>query len=397
MTAPSPTPAQPSQLDALIALAQQAFHAGRLAEAVAACHKILAIRPIAEVHDYLGVILVQQGQLDAAVAHFRRALALKPAYAQAHVDLADALLSQGNLTASAARSSRRLTLSPDDADVHNSLGIVLAQQGKPDQAAARFEQALALRPNFPEAHNNLGSVLWKQGKLDEAAARYRASLALRPDYAEAHNNLGNVLREQGKLDQAAARFEQALALRPDYADAHNNLGNVLLMPGQARRACGTVTSKRSPSSRTCRCASGPGRLLSGQGDYERGWPAYEARLRMPGACAAAQPSALDGPALGRTQPAARGRARLGGYDPFHPLCPAAEGSGVLGSCWPAQAALGRLLASSSRFGRVVHSRFGPGIAALRFSSASAECPGALGTDALDDSPRSSLPLRPIPS
>ncbi len=131
--------------------------------------------------------------------------------------------------------------------MHNELGILLARQDKLDLAAARFEQALALQPDLPQTHYNLGKVLLNQGKLDEAADRLRQSLALRPDFVEAHYNLGGTLLKQGKIGQAAAQFQRALALRPDYADAQMHLATCYLV----------------------------------EGDYQRGWPEYEARLRIP--------------------------------------------------------------------------------------------------------------------
>ena len=107
---------------------------------------------------------------------------------------------------------------------------------------------MLLRPDLAEAHNNLGNVLLSQDKLDMAVTRFEHALALRPDYAEADNNLANVLLSQGKVDEAAARYQQALALRPDFADAQLGLATCYLV----------------------------------EEDYERGWPAFEGRLRMPG-------------------------------------------------------------------------------------------------------------------
>ncbi len=166
--------------------------------------------------------------------------------AEAHNDLGVIFLHQGDRRQAQARFEQALALRPNFAAAHNNLGQVLMDLGKRDEAAAQFERALALRPDFAEVHNNLANVLLGQGKLDEAAARYEQALALRPDFAESLKNLGVALRNQGKRDQALARFQQAIALRPNYPDAHVGVAVHYLT----------------------------------EGDFERGWPEYEWRLRV---------------------------------------------------------------------------------------------------------------------
>jgi tetratricopeptide (TPR) repeat protein len=249
MTAANPAPGEPATLDTLVALAQREHGAGRLAEAEAAYRKILALRPdIAEVCANLGLLLANQAKLDEAAVQFERAVALKPDLFQAHLTLGELLQAQGKLDQAAARFEQLLALCPELAEAHYSLGGVLVRQGKLEEAAARFERAAALRPDLAEAHNNLGNILREQGRHDEAVARYQQALALWPEYAEAHYNLGFTLREQGKLEPAAAHYQHALALRPDYPDAQLGLAACYLA----------------------------------EGDYERGWPLYEGRLRVPG-------------------------------------------------------------------------------------------------------------------
>ena len=316
MTA-SKTPPEPAELDALIALAQRERAAGRLDAAAAAYHQILALRPdIAQVHNDLGIVLAQQGnldqarsrfeqalalepgyvdahnnlgnvllfqgQLDQAAARYQQALALRPDYAQAHYNLGNTLKAQGQLDRARACYEQALALRPDHAEAYNNLGNVLQQQGQLDQAAARYQQALTLRPNYADAHFNLGNTLRQQGQLERAAACFQQALALRPDHVEAHNNLGNVLQQQGKLDEATARFLHALALRPDYADAHYNLGFILREQGRLDEAAARFQHALALRPDLADAEWGLATCYLLTGDYQRGWPAFEARLRMPG-------------------------------------------------------------------------------------------------------------------
>ena len=215
------TPGSKADLDPLFALAKREVRAGRFNEAAAIYQTILAIKPdLGEAYNYLGNVLLIQGQLDEAAAQYERALELRPDLVEAYNNLGTILRAQGRFDQAVQRFEQALALRPDFAIACNNLGNALRDQGKLDQAMKRFEQALALRPDCAETHNNLGAVLGDQGKLDQAMAQYQQAIALNPNYAEPHKNLAKGLKELGQFDQAAAHYEQALAIRPDYAEAH---------------------------------------------------------------------------------------------------------------------------------------------------------------------------------
>jgi tetratricopeptide (TPR) repeat protein len=199
---------------------------GKLDDAMAHYERALTLKPdCAEAHNNLGNALCALGKFDDAVAHYERALALKPDYPEAHNNLGNALCALGKFDDAMAHYERALALKPDYPEAHNNLGNALYALGKPDDAMAHYERALTLKPDYAEAHNNLGNVLYTLGKFDDAMAHYERALALKPDYPEAHNNLGNALYALGKFDDAMAHYERALALKPDYAEAHHNRAN----------------------------------------------------------------------------------------------------------------------------------------------------------------------------
>src|SRR5262249_32780757 len=196
-------------------------------EAVAYYRRALGIKPgYADAHANFGHTLRQQGKFDEAVAQYQQVLVLKPKSAEAHNHLGIAFKDQGKLDEAVYRFQQALALGPDYAEAHNGLGVALQGQDKLDEAVAHYQHAIALRPDYAEARNNLGVALRQQSKLDESVAELRRAVALEPN-AESHCNLGDALREQGKPDEALASYEQALALRPDYAQAHSNFGNAL--------------------------------------------------------------------------------------------------------------------------------------------------------------------------
>ena len=128
-----------------------------------------------EAHNNLGIALKNQHQLDEAAESLRRALALKPNYAEAH----------------------------------SNLGIVLRGTGqKHDEAVESLRRALALNPDFAEAHSNLGVALRNQDALDEALESLRRAVVLKQDYAEGYHNLGVMLGDLGQLDEAIAELRR---------------------------------------------------------------------------------------------------------------------------------------------------------------------------------------------
>jgi len=84
---------------------------------------------------------------------------------------------------------RALAVKPDFAEAHTNLGNILKEQARLDEAVACYRRALELKPDHAETHINLGNACKDQGDLDSAVACYRQAVALKPTDAAAHSNL----------------------------------------------------------------------------------------------------------------------------------------------------------------------------------------------------------------
>ena len=190
----------------------------------------------ADYHSMLGNLLLERGQVNEAVAHFQKALALQPDEAMAHYNFGVALVQKGQIDEAIGQYQEALRLEPDHADAHNNLGEALDEKGQTDEAIRQYQEALRLKPDHADAHNNLGAALDEKGQTDEAIRQYQAALRLKPGHAEAHNNLGLALGRKGQTDEAIRHYQEALRLKPDYTDAHYNLGVACFQQGRTTEA-----------------------------------------------------------------------------------------------------------------------------------------------------------------
>ena len=170
-----------------------------------------------------------------------------------------------------------LAIEPDHPGALHFLGVIAHQTGRHDQAIQWIGRAVVLDPNNPAAHSNLGEAYRAKGQLDEASAAYRRALELKPGFTHALNNLGAVFTEQGRPEDAVEILRGALAADPRCAEACNNLGNAFAELGRLDEAIAAFERalELQPDYDNARFGQSLVRLL--KGDFERGWPLYEAR------------------------------------------------------------------------------------------------------------------------
>jgi protein O-mannosyl-transferase len=186
----------------------------------------------------IGVILARKGQLEEAAAYLQKASQSHPddpkirtnlgiALAKAYADYANTFVGMGWNDEAIVQFRKALEIRPDFADARHDLAVTLLQTGQVDEAIAQFWEIWKQYPDDPMASFDLGNAYFQKGQLEEAVAAYQRALKIRPDDVSARNNLGMALLRKGMVDEAVIQFREVLAIQPDFAMARTNLNKAL--------------------------------------------------------------------------------------------------------------------------------------------------------------------------
>jgi choline-sulfatase len=214
-----------------------AINDGRASEAIPILRQIVRDDPSNHVfRQSLARALRQTGDVRAAIALHREAVALAPHDADAWYNLAAALQETGQTLEAGVAIREAIRRDPGRPEAHNTLGIIFSAEGNDGAAEDEFKKAIGLDPHDPRPLNNLGNVLRKTGRLDDAHRAYVSALRLAPGYIDALNGLGVVEVQRDRPREAIPLFERAIQLAPAFYEAKLNRAIALQLAGDPSEA-----------------------------------------------------------------------------------------------------------------------------------------------------------------
>jgi tetratricopeptide (TPR) repeat protein len=180
----------------------------RLDEAIVHLAKFARRTGEPSIETLLAGMLAAVGRKGEALDHLRNAVARRPPYIPAFVELALQLRKAGQFDEAMTVTESGLTFEPQSADLQLALGHVLAGRNERTQARTVFAKVHAAEPTHHDALVALATTMIWDGDYGRAADLYRRALAIKP-LDDTRIRLGKCLLELGQREEAEALLRTA--------------------------------------------------------------------------------------------------------------------------------------------------------------------------------------------
>jgi tetratricopeptide (TPR) repeat protein len=124
------------------------------------------------------------------------------------------LMAPGNYQNAIAHFNRAIAISPQFAEAYFQRGVAYQSLNQPDHAMADFDRAITYDPGLAHAYDAQGSIYRSRGDFPRAMQAFAKAIAIQPD-ADAYFERGQAYESLGQHAQAVEDFNQAIAVRRD--------------------------------------------------------------------------------------------------------------------------------------------------------------------------------------
>jgi tetratricopeptide (TPR) repeat protein len=173
----------------------------------------------------MGVAFKGKGDLQGAIANYRRGLKLMPNDTTLHSALGDALWNVSDWDGALASYRRALELDPENAYSHNSAAWRFANRTDADGKFLQAEQAVEwarkateLEPDQPAYQNTFGLALYRAGQWREASEALLKSISLGEDGPYNWLFLAMAYWQLDQKDKAQEWYDKSLAWKAGHAE-----------------------------------------------------------------------------------------------------------------------------------------------------------------------------------
>lgn len=183
-----------------------------------------------------GIIRLNAGNPQAALAEFNKALEINPDYADAYFDRGNILYQLGDYQAAMADWQEALRINAQDAEAYYNLGHARVKLGDFPGAIEDWTQALARDASDAKSYFYRGRAYYAIGKIQEAIEDYSQAIEIAPNHGRAYLQRGDARADLGENTGAIEDYTKAIALDAANGFAYYNRATVQLAEGNKEAA-----------------------------------------------------------------------------------------------------------------------------------------------------------------
>jgi len=182
-----------------------------------------------------GLLDIEEGRFDDAVAHLERVVRSEPTSELAYHGLAAALIKLRQFEKALPVLQKAVELAPNSGILQYRLGVVLYETGNLKDSVAHFELAVRAVPDWVDAHYSLATVYLRTERPDEALHEVDRALEVDPTYYRA-NLMRGILLVEDNPSEALKNLQKAAAEQPDASEPHQYMALAYEQLGNALKA-----------------------------------------------------------------------------------------------------------------------------------------------------------------
>jgi tetratricopeptide (TPR) repeat protein len=202
---------KPDEIRFALHLGQCYLDLGRLADARAILEPLTQRGKQPWADWLMGLILFEEGSLEAALMHLSRAAEAEPRLPDLHIRLGSTYLRMRRFDEAEQSFRKAISIDPDSPDAHLGLARICLRSRQNQQAAEEALTAVGLQHLLPLGHFYLGVALARLHQLDRAEIAFRTALTMAPGMINAHRWLIALYRHRGSSQDKIALHQDKIA------------------------------------------------------------------------------------------------------------------------------------------------------------------------------------------
>jgi superkiller protein 3 len=172
----------------------------------------------AEMEYSFGLEYYKQGNYDAAIEKFLKAIEYNPKYIAAYMILAKCYEAKADLYAAETTYTHAKKVVSGDTRPYEGLGALYTRLKRYGEAIANYETGLMIDSLNIEMLNGMGFIYMKLKETEKSIAYYNRSLKIDPEKVETMFAIAQVLIENDQPEKAKAYLEELIIKKPKNVD-----------------------------------------------------------------------------------------------------------------------------------------------------------------------------------